>query len=1151
MYEKILLQKLLITSKYATYCMLLQSMALTFAFANNGGAQTKRLNEIYISVHLEGLSLEEALVEIGKKSDFMFVYNDHKVKKHEEAGIQSGNKALYEILLKLSKDHGLRFKRVDKNIFVNSINRHDRPVEDVIKIDLRENIDISGRVTDENGQGLPGASILEKGTNNGTITDSEGNYKLSVPEDATLVISFIGYLSQEVSVGGKTIINLQMLPDLTQLQEVVVIGYGVQKKENLTGAVGQVSGDVLENRAIQNAGQGLQGMIANLTVVTNPGSPGKIGQGSAYQIRGVGNINGGSAPLVLIDGVQGDLNLINPNDIESISVLKDASSAAIYGARATFGVILVTTKKGSKGKMRVSLNSSVSSNSQTLFPKVVNSLKYAEVMNDAAANSGWNNIFGPDQLERIKQFIENPGSIPTTVPEPGDPSLWSYSLGNDNINYFEVYYKDRMLSQKHDFAVSGGSQKTDYRFSVGYLSQDGIFAFGQDNFKRYNVLGNVNTELNEVLNFSFQTIYNRGVTDEPYEYGPLVGDYFHTAYTRQPHWPLYDPNGNPLWTSQIQFFEGSRRNTRNDELKLLGVLEFEPIEGWKITTRYSYGKLIEDGVAHQAMLQAHDVDGIPYDIQPNNSVTKSNSSRDFESLELFSSYDKQIKGHGFTILAGGQRENYYFSGINGFTPNLVSDAIPSLNTGTGRRDTWDDIDEWTNIGFFGRLNYNFKGRYLFEANARYDGTSKFPTDKQWGFFPSISAGWNIANENFFEVKHINALKLRASYGSLGNQQISNYLFYPIVPIRTNLRYLINGDRPNYTGAPGLVSNDLTWATVKTLDLGIDISALNNRLNLSFDWFERETFDMIGPAEALPSVLGVAAPVTNNADMVTKGFELTIGWKDMIGENFEHDVQFNLSDNFSVVTKYNNPTKRIWGFYEGKELGEIWGYTTAGIIQTDEQLASMADQQTFIFGGNWNKGDIEYTDLNGDGTISQGDNTLEDPGDLTVIGNSSPRYAFGLRYSCRWRGFDFNMFWQGIMKRDFWLGDIPYFGITGSWTQQVYETTTDYWTPENTDAFFPRPYAHRETTKNQITQTRFLQNAAYTRLKNIQVGYSLPNKILEPVNLQRVRFYLSGENLLTFSPIDENFDPERLHGNFGNGKSYPLFRTITMGLNIEF
>jgi len=1086
-HQKKIFTKVFMVMKITIFFLLI---AISSTFAKSSYSQNTKL-----SLRLENATIQQVFDEIQKKSEFIIFYKDNQVDLNHRSNVDAVEATVDQILVQALKGTDLGYKIIDRQIVILAADMKESPSVIGSETKAEQRKDLSGTVKDSKGLSIPGVSVVVKGTTIGTITNSDGQFRLSVAVDAkTLVFSFVGMKTQEIAVADKTTVNLVMEEEVVGLEEVVAIGYGTQKKANLTGAVGQVTSKMLANRAIQNVGQGLQGAVANLNINTNPGDPGKIGQGASYQIRGQGSINGGG-PLVLIDGVQGDVNQINPNDIENISVLKDAASAAIYGARATFGVMLITTKQGSTHKMLVSINSSMSSNSITDFPKVVNSLKYAEVMNDASRNAGIADYFGPEQIERIKKYIDNPGSIPTTVPDPTDPSKWSYALGNDNVNYMKVYYKDQMFSQKHDIAFSGGSGTTDYRFSAGYLDQNGVYAFGQDVYKRYNILGNVNSQLTKWLKFRFQTMYNRGVTNEPYEYTNSMGNYFHTAYTRQPHWAFYDPNGNPMWTSQKQFFEGARRNTINDEIKFVGELIIEPVAGWKINSRYSYDKQLEDGSAHESKLNAWNVDNTPYEIYSSNSMTRSFSAKDYNSLEVFSSYDKKFGGHSLVALLGGQLENYYASSLGGYVPNLVTDEIPSLNTGTGKKNTWDGIDEWLNLGYFGRLNYNYKEKYLFEVNARYDGTSKFPQGKRWGFFPSVSGGWNIANESFFKVKQVSTLKLRASYGLLGNQQVDNYLFFSKVPINSNLGWLINGDRPYYIGAPGLVSNNLTWATAKTLDFGLDVAALKNRLSFSFDWYSRNTIDMIGPANALPSVLGVAVPQTNNADMVTQGFEATIGWKDMIGNDFQYNVQFNLADYVSEITKYNNPNKLLSTYYEGQKLGEIWGYETVGIIQTDEQLAKMADQRTFINNNPWKKGDIEYKDINNDGKISTGDGTLNNPGDKKVIGNNTPRYSFGIISGCNWKGFDFSMFWQGILKRDYWLGDIPYFGITGSWTQQVYQTTTNYWTPTHTDAYFARPYATNEITKNQLVQTRFLQNAAYARLKNIQIVIRYHRKFL--------------------------------------------------------
>lgn len=1013
---------------------------------------------------------------------------------------------------------------------------------------------VSGRVIDNATNGtLPGATIMLKGTKTGTATDADGRFTINVSNlSDTLVVSSIGYVSKIVPIQHKSSIDIFLEQDIQQLQEVVVVGYGTQKKINLTGAVSQVDGKVLADRAIVNAGQGLQGTIANLNIVTNPGDPGKLGQGASFNIRGTTSINGGS-PLILVDGFPADINNLNPSDIESVSVLKDAASAAIYGARAAYGVILITTKKGSAQKTVVSYSSSISSNYQTNLPKTVNSLTYAKVMNEAAANAGRPPLFSEEHIGRIESYMADPQNTPSTIPEPGNPTRWSYSLGNDNINYFEEYYKDGALSHKHDISLSGGQGETDYRVSLGYLDKDGVLRYGGDNFNRINFMSNVRTAPKEWIKFDISTLFSKSNNNEPYEYAGSMGNWFHTAYTRQPHWPLYDPNGNPFWTSQIQFFEGARSLTSSEELWLKGGVEIEPLSGWKINARYALNKSSSDIRSHEAKLFGHDVNNDPYTLFPNTSYSASNLDSDYTSLELFTTYDIKVNDHSITALLGSQTEKSSYFGVLGSVRDLVTDALPSINTGTGTKNVSDQRGHWANLGFFTRLNYNFKEKYLLEINGRYDGTSKFPSNQKWGFFPSISVGYNIANEDFFPLneQQMSMLKLRASYGFLGNQQVANYMFYNRVPISTELYWLIDGQRPNYMQTPGLVSSDLTWEVAQTYNLGMDIIILKDRLNFSFDWYQRNTLDMIGVAQILPATLGTATPRTNNADLSTKGFELALNWRNMFGDDIQYDIGLNLSDNTTTITNYLNPDELIYDYYNGMVLGEIWGYETNGLIQTDEQLQTMADQTTYINANPWKLGDVEYKDLNGDGVISPGDRTLDNPGDLTIIGNNTPRYQFGLNLGFVWKWIDFRMFWQGTLKRDYWLGGIPFFGITGSWTQQIYETTLNHWSPDNTDAYFARPYSTGEMRKNQLVSSRYLQNAAYARLKNVQIGFTLPENVLSRLQLDKVRLFLNGENLFYLSPIDENFDPERLHGRWGAGKIYPLFRTFTAGINVDF
>lgn len=1008
---------------------------------------------------------------------------------------------------------------------------------------------IRGKIIDSNGMPLPGATVMVGGTTIGTVTDTDGNFILQIPNDAqTLQISFVGMKTLEIPIAERTTFNVQLEEEAVALQEVVAVGYGTQKKINLTGAVTQVDEKVLANRTILNVGQGLQGTIGNLNIITNPGDPGTIGQGASFNIRGTTSINGGS-PLILIDGVPGDINSLNPSDIENIAVLKDASSAAIYGSRATYGVILVETKKGSVEKTIVSYNGSITNNFQTQVPKTVNSLVYANVINEACDNSGRPHMFSEEHIERIKKFMADPEHTPTTIPEPGNPNMWSYALGNDNVDWFKTYYANNVIGYKNDLSISGGSKNITYRVSGSSLEQNGILKYGKDKFNRTNFSSNVKFHPLSWLKFDFSTLYARSKWDEPYSYSNAMGNWFHVAYTRQPHWPLYDPNGFLMWTSQIQYFQGSRQKRTLEDLWIKGGIVIEPIADLEINARYSWNKVPEAISFHEARLYAHYVDGNPYPINPTNSIEERNTNSEYTSFELFTNYTKNILNHSFGIVLGGQWEKQEYFGVGAYRKDLVSDDLPSLNTATGVLNAWDSKGHWANIGIFGRLNYNYKERYLLEFNSRYDGTSKFPKDRRWGLFPSFSIGWNIAKEDFFKFNRINTLKLRASYGELGNQQVANYMFYNTIPIGRQLSYLINGERPNYLPSPGLVSADLTWETAKTRNIGLDFSALGNRIEFSFDWYIRETLNMIGVSEVLPAVLGAVAPKRNNANLSTKGWELSLSWRDMIGDKFQYGLGINLSDNTTEITKYINPTFSLNDYYEGMTIGEIWGYKTHGLIQTQDQLEKMADQTKFINALPWKLGDIEYMDLNGDKVISPGDRTLLNHGDLVIIGNNNPRYQFGIFADASWKYVDFRIFFQGTLKRDVWLSDIPFFGITGSWTQVVFKENLDYWTPDNTDAYFAKPYITDETLKNQQVSDRYLQNAAYIRLKNVQIGYTFRKNIIK--NIQKMRIYLNGENLFHLSPLDKRFDPERVHGSWGPGKVYPILGNISGGISIDF
>ena len=1112
-----------------------------------------------IDLDYKNIKLRNVLKSIESKADVVIMYESTQQPVNQKVSISVRQMPVKEVLDLLLAKRQLKWNLVRGNI----IRIQEAPDSSTNTIELPVIFSepsfppklIRGRIVNENKEPVV-AAIMIKGTNRGTTSNANGEFELNnVEDDAVLIITATNIQTVELVLSeyaqyksGVIPIAVKMLS--TEMGEVVLVGYGTQKKVNLTGAVAQVSGRVLENRGITNIGQGLQGVIGNLYITTTA-DPGGIGTPASFNVRGVTSLNGGG-PLFIVDGVPtASIDNLNPYDIENITVLKDAASAAIYGARAAYGVVLISTKKGRKSEnISVMYGSMLSWSAPTLLPRMANTVELANAYNDANKNSGLPAAFSDEQIARFKQYMKDPTSIPVTTPNPNSPNFWGWDNANNNVDWFKEYVKPWALNQKHDLSISGGTKNTTYYTSLGFLDQNGLLRYGNDNFKRYNVSSNVHTEPASWMKLDFRMRFAKSITDNPFPYANLTGNWFHLAGTRLPFWPVRNPDGQLSNISAIPFFNsGGRSITDGQDLWLTGAAEIEPVKNWKINLDYSWNQYNSKVSNHDAFVYAYAVDGSKYIIgNGQNSISESASANQYSSFNVYTSYDKQLSKHYAKILVGQQLEVSKFFTLSGTRRDLITDAIPSMGVATGTQLTSDAISHWATSGSFIRFNYNFDERYLVEFNGRYDGTSKFPSHKRFGFFPSVSAGYNIAKEKFWPLKDVHLFKIRASYGSLGNQAVANYLYLSTIPVNSNLPYLINNQRPNYLSAPGLVSSDLTWETARTKNLGIDLGLLKNRLDISFDVYRRETLDMLGPAQALPVVLGTSVPVMNNANLVTKGFELSIGWKDKIGENLGYQASLVLSDYLGKVTKYNNPTNILSTYYEGHTIGEIWGWRSKGLIQTDEQLSSMPNQ-SFFYGGNWYKGDVLYEDLDKDGKVDYGTYTLDNTGDYTIIGNNTPRYAFGVTAGLTWKGFDFSMFWQGIAKRDAWLTGTIFYGLLGEYGSAVWKNTLDYWTPENTGAYWPRPYNTGEILKNRATTDRYMQNAAYVRLKNLQLGYSLPDQLLNRIRLKQIRVFATGENLVTFSKINDNFDPEAIGGRYGSGKIYPLLKTFTLGVNI--
>lgn len=1049
------------------------------------------------------------------------------------------------------------------------------PVETNEKLSEAQDFTVKGQVSSStDGFPIPGATIREKGTTNGAVTDFDGNYELTLSsQSAVLEFSYIGFKTQEIKVNGQSTINAVLSEDVQALDEVVVVGYGSKKKLNLTGSVGSVTSETFESRPVQNATEMLQGTIGGLNISSSGGS---LESNPSINIRGVATIGDGStgAPLVLIDGMEGDINSVNPQDIESVSVLKDAAASSIYGSRAPFGVILVTTKKGVSGKPTVSYSVNTRTSTPINIPNMMDSYTFALFFNDANMNGGNSPFFNDARMQRIRDY--QAGIITNEIGvNPNNPNLWAdgYAEGHANNDWYDVIYKNQTFSQEHNISVRGGGENITYYLSGNYLDQDGLMRFNTDEFSRYTTTAKINAKISDVFSANYSARFIREDFGRPSN----LTDGLFQDLARQgwPVLPVYDPNGF-LYSSPspaLGLRDRGRDTSQRDWLYQQLQLVVRPTDNWEIFAEFNYR--INDNFRHWDVLQTfnHDVNGNPYVYESSTLVHEEANRENYFNTNIYSKYALDIKGgHELDFMVGMQSELTKTRGLWGERSGVIVPGSPVLDLTSGTDYNGNivspgvggDYQNWSTQGFFGRFNYNYKDRYMLEANYRYDGTSRFRSERRWKGFPSFSAGWNIAKEEFWDglSSTINNFKLRGSWGELGNQNTSNwYPTYVTMPVGTsNGNWLVNGARPNTSNAPGLVSQSLTWERVQSWNLGLDVSAFNNRFTASLDYFNRKTLDMVGPAPELPVILGTAVPKTNNTDLETYGFELALSWKDRLENGLGYQVQFLLSDSQTEITRFPNPTGAIDTYRAGQMIGEIWGYQTNGIAKSEQQmtdhLASLPNGGQDALGSQWAAGDIMYRDLNGDGKIDSGSSTIDDAGDRKIIGNSAARFPIGVTVSADYKGFDFRAFVQGVLKRDYFQDSYYFWGASsqGVWWstgfsqhQDYFRASEDHPLGQNLDSYYPRPVFN---AKNQQVQSAYLQDASYIRLKNVQIGYTIPSEIAQKLQMSSMRIYLSGENLMTWTKLSDIFDPETIDGGYG-GNVYPLSRTLSLGLNVNF
>lgn len=1112
-------------------------------FAENTHSQNAR-----VSINKKNVQLETVLNEIEHQTDYLFIYNN-QVNVNKKVSLKAKNQPVSKVLEELLADSGITYSVEGNHIVLGKQTMAAAP---------QQSSTIRGKVIDTNGDPVIGANIVEKGTTNGTTTDVEGNFSINAKSGSTLVITFIGYVREEVKANAGRRMEIILQEDSETLEEVVVVGYGTMKKADLTGSVATVGSEVIEDRPLTNLGAGLQGAIANLNITSSSGAP---GTGSSFNIRGTTNLSGGG-PLVLVDGIEMDPNLINPQDVKDVTVLKDAASASIYGARAAFGVILITTKTGFVSqKPVVSLSANYSINVPTVHANYMNSMEYTQWMNDANTTSNGSNYFDDITMEHVRNYYNDPVNNLPVFHHPDDATSKYRYCGN--TDWYEALNKKSYPMQQYNISVQGGSETAKYMTSAGMFQQDGISKWTDEDYKRFNVLQHVNYKVNNWLQVGLRATLSmvKMNTGPQNKYGSnslgatIPGD-------SRPLMPVYHPDGHfagycgdGYFTNQAAWLsQGGSAEMRNNNMYATAFAKLNPFEGLEINFDYTYNYYNYSFKNHVREYIDYDADGNQGSIFPHtspNQVSYNKRESQYDVFNAYATYKKKInKVHALEGMIGFNQENATYKGVGLSRNNLIANDIPFLNLATGDRSTSDYMNQWAIRGAFFRLFYAYDDKYLVQVNGRYDGSSRFPKDDRFAFFPTFSLGWRLSQEKFWKpIAHIvNDFKIRGSYGALGNQvllQGGNDMYYPYISTYTTgeVGYLFSGEKQMGVYAPGLVSDQLTWETVKQWDLGFNFSMFDSKLTGEFDYYVRTTEDMLTKSKTLPSILGVSEPQMNAADLRTSGWEVALTWKSALQNGLAYSATLSLSDYQAEITKYDNPTKNLSdNYYEGKKLGEIWGFVTDGLFQSDEEASSW--NQSKIVGYTQYAGDIKFADLNGDGEVTRGENTVNNSGDLKIIGNETPRYNFGIRGTAEYKGFDFTLFFQGTMKRDIIPSKTFYLShYTSEWSVPQ-KMNYDYWREDNRDAFFPR--ARMNGSAVNENQTRFMLNGAYIRCKQLALGYTIPKYITEKAKISKLRVYFNADNLFEFSGMPDTFDPELATVN-----AYPFIRSFSFGANLTF
>lgn len=1104
-----------------------------------------------ISLNIQNVTLKQAMEQIKEQAVVNVAYSKEFVDPNKTVSLKVENVSLQTALTQLFKGTDVGFRFLD-----NSVLLYNQKEQDSSGAASKEQqiVSVKGTVVDQvTGEPIIGASVAVEGSSKGTSTDLDGKYSLNAPVGSTLKFSYVGYKETKKEVLQAGVLDVSLMESSVSLDDVVVVGYGVQKKVNLSGAVDMVKGDVLESRPLTNVGSGLQGLLPGVSITNKSGQPGSPSM--SITIRGVNTINSSTSPLILIDGVAGgDMNLLNPDDIESVSVLKDAASSAIYGARAANGVILITTKAGkNKEKTTVSYSGYVGVQTPTSLPELVNGREYMELANEAQTAIG---VAKPYLQEAFDAY-------------DAGTALNEYS----NTDWIDEIYKKGAFQTGHNISVSGGKEKSSYYMSYGFLDQDGLIVGDPYNSKRHNVRMNLSTELYNRLKVrgivSFVDYYRRDCI------GNDTGGVFRLAQRMSPllpvRWMEQDTEGGwsetDVWSQgavrnplQVAYSDGySRTNSR--ALNTIANVDLMIIKGLHLNGQYSADFYTSDVKRFSPVMEKFMSDGSPDpgNIGLRNSISGSHRKTLTQSLTATLDYKTKIsRDHNLNVLAGFSQEWADTETLGASRKNILLDGIEVIDAGTEDILNNGTANHWALRSFFGRVNYDYKEKYLIEANIRYDGTSRFSKNNRWGAFPSVSGAWKFSEEKFmdFSDSFLDMGKIRLSWGQLGNQSVGSDYYPYLTPIeRVVNSYPIGGVSNVGFQQLALGNKDIKWETIEMLNVGVDLQLFTNRLLFSFDWFKKKNIDaLVRPI--YPTVIGITGsgnlPLENMGEIQNTGWELNIAWRDQI-DQVRYQLSFNLSDAQNKITDLGKSAPSLGNNIrrEGDPIDAYYGYLTDGLAQVEDFGGRNSSNGKYIdpkfpvissYADIIQPGDIKYRDISGpDGNP---DGVINDY-DKVVFGDKYPRYSYSLKGELYWKNIDFSFYFQGVGKVNGYLSDEARHCFINDYSVPK-KAHLDRWTPNNPGASYPRMYYAQK--HNLEFSDYWLEDASYLRLKNIQIGYSFSKQLLQKIKLSRLRLYLSADNLFTITNYFGGFDPEVRETS---GDSYPQVKTFAFGVNVSF